>query len=135
MTEQDPLYKLAVQIRHVNVNKQPNKKQYDRKTDQINLTCTAMGNPEPKYIWFKQDNMRNILSRTNTYVIGEENPNNSGIYTCEAFNIIDNVIYKKSYSVAIDIGKFIFTRVKRENVIFIFYEAKVYTNVYKMFAR
>ncbi|CAG2206803.1 unnamed protein product [Mytilus edulis] len=96
------ILKQQVQTRHVNVNKQP-KKQYDRKTDQINLTCSAIGNPEPEYIWFKQDNRRNILSRINTYTIRDVNPNNSGIYICEAFNIINHVIYRNSYSVAIDI--------------------------------
>ncbi|CAG2210313.1 unnamed protein product [Mytilus edulis] len=94
---------VKVPTRHVNVNKQPNLKQYDRKTDQINLTCTAIGNPEPKYIWFKQDTKRNILSETITYVIEDVNSNNSGIYTCEAYNIINNIIYRNSYSVAIDI--------------------------------
>ncbi|CAG2250201.1 unnamed protein product [Mytilus edulis] len=97
------LNKLAVQITHINVNKQPNQKQYDGKTDQINLTCTAIGNPEPEYIWFKQDNKKHILSRTNTYVIGDVNRNCSGIYICEAFNIINNTIYRNSYAVSIDI--------------------------------
>lgn len=114
------LHKLAVQTRLVNVNKQPNLKQYDRKTDQINLTCKTIGNPEPEYRWFKQDNKRNILSGTNIYVIGNVNRNSSGIYICEAFNIINNVVYRNSYAVAIDIGKFIFTLVKRENLVFIF---------------
>lgn len=121
---------------HINVNKQPNKKQYDGNTDLINLTCTAIGNPEPEYIWFKQDNRRTVLSRTNTYVIEDVNQNNSGIYICEAYNIIDNIIYKYSYAVPIDIGKltFAFMLVKRLKYSFIFSEAKLYTNVYKMFA-
>ncbi|CAG2244473.1 CD106 [Mytilus edulis] len=94
---------IKVPTRHVNANKQPNLKQYDTKTDQINLTCTASGKPEPKYIWFKQDNKDNTLSERNTYVIEDVNSNNSGIYICEAFNIINNIIYRNSYSVAIDI--------------------------------
>ncbi|CAG2206805.1 unnamed protein product [Mytilus edulis] len=111
------------QIKHVNVNKQPNKEQYDGKTNQINLTCSAIGNPEPEYIWFKQDNRRNILSRTNTYVIEDVNRNNSGIYTCEAFNIINNAIYRNSFSVAIDIGNFTFACLCAFR--FIFSEAKI----------
>lgn len=102
------LNKLAVQITHINVNKQPNQKQYDGNTDLINLTCAAIGNPEPEYIWFKQDNRRTVLSRTNTYVIEDFNRNNSGIYICEAYNRIDNIIYKYSYAVPIDIGKLTF---------------------------
>ncbi|CAC5425228.1 CADM3 [Mytilus coruscus] len=90
-------------VKLVNISKQPNKKQHDRKTDKITLTCKGSGNPEPKYIWFKNENKEEILSRTNFYVLQDVIQNNSGMYICEAYNIIDHVKYRKNDSVDIDI--------------------------------
>ncbi|CAC5386259.1 CADM3 [Mytilus coruscus] len=94
---------LSVPVKHVNINKQPNKKRHERLMDNIILTCEGSGNPEPTYLWFKQDNKKKILSRTNLYVINDVIRNNTGVYICEASNIIDNVQYRKYNSVNIDI--------------------------------
>ncbi|CAC5386258.1 unnamed protein product [Mytilus coruscus] len=90
-------------VKLVNINKQPNKKQYDRLMSNITLTCKGSGNPELTYVWFKKDNKKKILSRKNLYVIDDVIRNNSGLYICEAYNIIGNVEYRTNYSVEIDI--------------------------------
>ncbi|CAC5409408.1 unnamed protein product [Mytilus coruscus] len=73
------------------------------KSDKITLTCKGNGNPEPQYEWFKKDNNNSILSEKSFYVIENVIQNNSGVYICEVYNIIDDVIYRKSNSVEIDI--------------------------------
>ncbi|CAC5388970.1 unnamed protein product [Mytilus coruscus] len=94
---------VKVPVRDVHINNQPNQTQYDRKTDNITLTCTAIGDPEPKYMWFKGNNNNTIISWTNRYVIEDVIQNNSGVYTCKAYNKINNVYYSHSNTVLIDI--------------------------------
>ncbi|CAC5409409.1 unnamed protein product [Mytilus coruscus] len=94
---------VKVPVNDVRINNQPNHKQFDRKTANITLTCKASGDPEPTYTWFKESNNDTIISRTSLYVIQDVVRNNSGIYICEAHNIIDNLNYTKSNSVKIDI--------------------------------
>lgn len=95
----------AVPVRDVIISKQPNNNKYDEKTDNITLTCTANGNPKPQYIWFKENNSNNVISRTNHYVIDDVIRNNSGIYICESYNNINNVNFTHSNSVKINIGE------------------------------
>ncbi|CAG2250200.1 unnamed protein product [Mytilus edulis] len=94
---------VKVQVRDVNIKNEPNQKQYDQKTDNITLTCKASGNPEPSYVWYKEDNKSSILSTTDLYVIEDVIRNNSGVYICQAYNIINNIRYNHSTSVEIDI--------------------------------
>ncbi|CAC5409412.1 unnamed protein product [Mytilus coruscus] len=94
---------VKVPVRDVHIKNVPNEKQYDRKTDNITLTCKASGDPEPKYMWFKEDNKISILSWTNIYVIEDVIRNNSGLYICQAYNIINNIKYRHSSAVEIDI--------------------------------
>ncbi|VDI79191.1 Hypothetical predicted protein [Mytilus galloprovincialis] len=94
---------VKVPARDVHINKQPNHKQYDGKTDNITLTCKASGDPDPEYKWFKENNNKTIISRTNFYVIEYVTRNNSGVYTCEAYNIINSVKYTQSNSMEINI--------------------------------
>ncbi|CAC5385986.1 unnamed protein product [Mytilus coruscus] len=68
--------KIAVQINHVEINQLPNQKQYDQKTDNITLTCKGNGNPQPTYVWFKDNN---LLSNKSFYVIENVIRNNSGV--------------------------------------------------------
>lgn len=100
------LLKFAVPARDVHINKQPNHKQYDGKTDNITLTCKASGDPYPEYKWFKENNNKTIISGTNLYVIENVTRNNSGVYTCEAYNIINSVKYTQSNSMEINIGNY-----------------------------
>ncbi|VDH99907.1 Hypothetical predicted protein, partial [Mytilus galloprovincialis] len=93
----------AVPVGDVNINNQPNHKQYDRKTDNIILTCKASGNPEPRYKWFKENNNTTILSWTSLYVIEDVIRNNSGVYICEAYNSINDVNYTQKNSVEVNI--------------------------------
>lgn len=95
---------LAVPVKDVYIINQPNQTQYDRKTDNITLTCTAIGDPEPKFMWFKGKNNNTVISWTNQYVIEDVIQNNSGVYTCKAYNIINNVYYSHSNTVEINIG-------------------------------
>lgn len=97
------LLNVSYTVRHININKQPNKAQYDQKTPTINLTCTGDGNPEPTYNWFRQENRSSILSWTNFYIIEDVIQNYSGVYICEAYNTIDGIEYNANYSVEIDI--------------------------------
>lgn len=94
---------VKVQVRDVHIKHEPNQKQHDEKTDNITLTCEANGNPEPSYKWFKENSNRSILSTTDLYVIEDVVRNNSGVYICQAYNTIDNIIYSHSTSVEIDI--------------------------------
>ncbi|CAC5425223.1 unnamed protein product [Mytilus coruscus] len=91
------------QVNHVDINKQPNQKQYDTKTDSITLTCKGIGNPQPTYVWFKEGKYNSILSNKSFYVIENIIRNNSGVYICEVNNIIDDINYRKSNSVEINI--------------------------------
>ncbi|CAC5425220.1 CADM3 [Mytilus coruscus] len=88
-------------VRHTTIHMQPKQERYDKKINKITLTCSGSGNPEPTYIWFKEDNKRNILSRTNLYVIEDVVQNNSGVYICEANNLIDDINYRQTNSVNI----------------------------------
>ncbi|XP_071181374.1 immunoglobulin superfamily member 11-like [Mytilus edulis] len=90
-------------VRHVNITKQPNQADYDRKTSKITLTCKGDGNPQPTYKWFRLENTSSILSSTNLYIIEDVIQNNSGVYICEAYNTIDDVEYIANYSVQINI--------------------------------
>ncbi|CAG2240006.1 unnamed protein product [Mytilus edulis] len=94
---------VKVQVRDVHIKNEPSHKQYDQRTDNITLTCKAKGNPEPSYKWFKGNSNRSILSTTDLYVIEDVIRNNSGIYICQAYNTINNIIYNHSTSVEIDI--------------------------------
>ncbi|CAC5385035.1 unnamed protein product [Mytilus coruscus] len=96
---------VEIPVRDVRINNQPNQTKYDRKTHNITLTCTAIGDPEPKYTWFKGNNNNTIISWKNHYVIEDVIRNNSGVYTCKAYNKIHNVYYTHSNTVEIDIGK------------------------------
>ncbi|CAC5411554.1 unnamed protein product [Mytilus coruscus] len=98
-------FDIQFQVNHVNINKQPNQKQYGPKSDKITLTCEGNGNPEPHYAWFKREKNNSILSKKTFYVIDNVIQNNSGVYICEVYNIIDDVIYRKSNSVEIDIDR------------------------------
>ncbi|CAC5386251.1 unnamed protein product [Mytilus coruscus] len=70
----------------------------------ITLTCKGNGNPEPTYIWFEEGKNNHILSNKSVYVIENVIGNQSGVYICEVYNIIEDVNYRKSNSVKIDIG-------------------------------
>ncbi|CAC5425227.1 unnamed protein product [Mytilus coruscus] len=91
-------------VTDVHMNKQPNLKQYDRKIDRIIPTYNGRGNPDPAYIWFKEDNKRKILSRANSFALDDVIQNKSGVYICEAYNIIDDKVFKKTNSVEIRIA-------------------------------
>ncbi|VDI57193.1 Hypothetical predicted protein [Mytilus galloprovincialis] len=95
---------VKVPVSDVHINSQPNQRQYDSKTDNITLICKASGDPEPKYKWFKENNINTIISGTNRYVIEDVTQNNGGSYICEAYNSINNVNYTQSNSVEIDIA-------------------------------
>lgn len=71
------------------------------------MTCNGSGNPKPNFIWFKESNKRNILSRTHIYVIEDVVHNNNGVYICEATNLIDGKEYRQTNSVDICIGELI----------------------------
>ncbi|CAC5407991.1 CADM3 [Mytilus coruscus] len=90
-------------VRNIKITKQPNQTQYERNTAKIILTCNASGNPEPTYVWYKDDNTRCIIALTNFYIIEHVVKNNSGVYICEAYNSIDDIAYKANNSVEIDI--------------------------------
>lgn len=96
---------LAVPVRHVNIIIQPNQTQYDRKTENITLTCTAIGDPKPKFMGFNGNKNNTIISWTNQYVIEDVIQNNSGVYLCKAYNTINNPNYWHSNTVEIDKGK------------------------------
>lgn len=101
--------KFVVQVNLVDINKQPNQKQYDQKTNHITLNCTANGNPQPTYAWFKKGQNDSILSNKRVYVIQNVIRNNSGVYICKVNNSIDNINYSKSKSVEIHIGELTMT--------------------------
>lgn len=103
------LITIAVQVNHVNISKQPNQKLYGPKSDKITLTCKGNANPEPHYEWFKKENNNTILSSKSFYVIDNVKQNKSGVYICEVYNIIDDVIYRQSNSVEIVIGELTIT--------------------------
>lgn len=87
------LIKITVQINHVIISNQPNRKQYGQKSDEMTLTCKGNGNPEPYYNWFKKQNSNIILSKKSFfYVIEHVIQNNSGMYICEVYNIIEDVL-------------------------------------------
>ncbi|CAG2229255.1 unnamed protein product [Mytilus edulis] len=98
-------FDVLFQINHVDINKQPNLQQYDTKTDNITLSCKfkGIGNPQPSYVWFKEGKNNSILSNKSVYVIENVIRNNSGVYICEVYNIIDDIHYRKSNSVGIHI--------------------------------
>ncbi|VDH92683.1 cell adhesion molecule 3, partial [Mytilus galloprovincialis] len=89
------------QVNHLDITKQPNQKQYDTKTGNITLTCNGNGNPQPTYTWFKEGEYNTILSNQSFYVIENVIEDNSGVYICEVYNIIEDIRYRKSKSVEI----------------------------------
>lgn len=98
---------IEAQINHLDINKQPNQNQYDQKIDNITLTCIGNGNPQATYVWFKKGHNSSILSNKSFYIIKNVIRNNSGVYICEGYNIIEDIIYRKSNSVDIYIGELI----------------------------
>ncbi|CAC5385987.1 unnamed protein product [Mytilus coruscus] len=88
-------------VNHLDINKQPNQNQYDQNTDNITLTCRGNGNPQPTYVWLKKGKHNTILSNKSVYVIENVIRNNSGVYICEVYNIIEGILYRKSHSVEI----------------------------------
>lgn len=93
------------QVNQLDINKQPNQNQYDQKTENITLTCIGNGNPKATYVWFKKGQHSNILSNKSFYVIENVIRNNSGVYICEGYNIIEDILYRKYNSVEIYIGE------------------------------
>lgn len=98
-------FQIEVPVNHLDITKQPNQKQYDTKTFNITLTCKGNGNPQPTYTWFKEGEYNTILSNQSFYVIENVIEDNSGVYICEVYNIIEDIRYRKSNSVEINIGE------------------------------
>ena len=68
----------------------------------VNFTCEATGSPPISYKWLYNDNELvddpgHIMgSSTSTVIIANVNVTDWGIYSCEAANIVNNVISNES---------------------------------------
>ena len=55
---------------------------------QVELSCVAIGNPQPTILWYKDgQRLTNAVADFPTLVFPELNLNNRGFYYCEAFSL------------------------------------------------
>ncbi|CAC5421815.1 CADM3 [Mytilus coruscus] len=90
-------------VRHVSINKLPDKQTYDPTVKNITLTCNSEGNPKPTYAWYKESDTNTTLSTSKLYLINNVRKNKSGTYICEVHNSIGDEKYNASSSVDIHI--------------------------------
>ncbi|CAC5367986.1 unnamed protein product [Mytilus coruscus] len=85
--------------------KHPNKTDYLVGLDtRIDLTCTTDGNPEPSYLWYK-DNQIETISTSETLTFTDVATTHSGIYTCVVSNTFNDVINTKRVQIHVCIIK------------------------------
>ncbi|XP_076075851.1 uncharacterized protein LOC143046578 [Mytilus galloprovincialis] len=68
----------------------------------ISLNCKTDGNPEPSYLWYK-DNQIEAISTSKTLTITNVTTTNSGIYICIVSNTLNDVIHTKRVQLYVSI--------------------------------
>ena len=88
-------------VRNVVITKSPDD------MNQVNLSCEAEGNPSVSFIWYKEPDMNYQLSTENFLMINDFSANKSGIYACNAYNIINGQMYNITETINVTIGEYI----------------------------
>lgn len=65
----------------------------ERVDDKAKLSCTAEGNPQPKFEIFLNSSIK--VANGSTHVVDKVNSNNIGLYSCQATNIYGSITSSK----------------------------------------
>jgi hypothetical protein len=95
-------------VRNVVITKSPDRDMIEADhMNQVHLSCEAEGNPSVSFIWYKEPDMNYQLSTENLLMINDLSANKSGIYACNAYNIINGEMHNITETISITIGEYI----------------------------
>ena len=68
----------------------------------VKLACNVSGDPDPQILWRKEDGVlpkHRVTTHNKFLTINQVNPQDEGIYVCEAHNLVGSLTLSASLSV------------------------------------